>query len=94
MSSSDLLTGRKGVVLSYRRGKHKQQTNQVLLRFEGISTKEQASAIIARKVRWVSENGREFLGTILGPHGKSGAVRAKFNTNLPGQAIGTPVHIL
>ncbi len=94
MSSTELLTGRKGVILSYRRGKHKQHTNQVLLQFEGISNKEQAATLISRSVKWTSKTGREVLGKVLGPHGNSGAVRAKFNTNLPGQAIGTPVFLV
>ncbi|MHA1771358.1 MAG: 50S ribosomal protein L35ae [Candidatus Thorarchaeota archaeon] len=91
MSTSDVIKGRRGVVSSYRRGKHLIHTNQVILVFDGIETRTQAAALIGRKVKWVSEMGREFLGKVLGLHGNSGAVRAKFRTNLPGQAIGTPV---
>ncbi len=91
MSTSDVLKGRRGVVSSYRRGKHLIHPNQVILVFDGIESKAQAATLIGRKVKWVSENGREFLGKVLGVHGNSGAVRAKFRTNLPGQAIGTPV---
>lgn len=91
MSESDTVKGRKGVVTSYRRGKHLQHPNQVILLFDGISSRNKAAILIGKKVVWVSETGREFLGKILGPHGNSGAVRAKFRTNLPGQAIGTAV---
>ncbi|MGQ4910933.1 MAG: 50S ribosomal protein L35ae [Candidatus Thorarchaeota archaeon] len=91
MSKSDVLAGRKGVVSSYRRGKHLQHPNQVILLFNDISSRDGAAALVGRKVKWTSETGREFLGKVLGPHGNSGAVRAKFRTNLPGQAIGTPV---
>ncbi len=93
MSKSDVLKGRRGVVTSYRRGKHKQHPNQVILVFDGIESKAEAATLVGRKVKWVSENEREFLGKVLGVHGNSGAVRAKFRTNLPGQAIGTPLHI-
>lgn len=91
MSKTDVLKGRRGVVTSYRRGKHFQHPNQVLLQFDGVATEEEAVALIGRSVKWVSQTGREFLGKVLAPHGDSGAVRAKFRTNLPGQAIGTPV---
>ncbi len=94
MSENGILKGRRGVVTSYRRGKHLIHPNQVLLQFDGIDTRAQAATLSGRKVKWVSENGREFLGKILGPHGNSGVVRAKFRTNLPGQAIGTPVYLL
>jgi len=94
MSEKELLKGRRGVVTSYRRGKHLQHPNQVLILFDGIDTRAQASVLAGRKVKWISENGREFLGKILGPHGNSGVVRAKFRTNLPGQAIGTPVYLV
>ena len=94
MSKSDTLVGRNGVVTSYRRGKHLQHPNQVILLFKDVETRAAASGLVGRKVKWTSETGREFLGKVLGPHGNSGAVRAKFRTNLPGQAIGTPVVIV
>lgn len=93
MSKSEIMKGRKGVVTSYRRGKHLQHVNQVLLAFDDIKSRAEAATLVARKVKWVSESGKEFLGKVLGVHGNSGVVRAKFRTNLPGQAIGTPVYI-
>jgi large subunit ribosomal protein L35Ae len=94
MSKKETSTGRRGVVTSYRRGRHLQDTNQVILVFDGVKTRAEAAALVSRKVKWTSDNDKEFLGKILGAHGNSGAVRAKFNTNLPGQAIGTPVVLL
>ncbi|MFW9768042.1 MAG: 50S ribosomal protein L35ae [Candidatus Thorarchaeota archaeon] len=94
MSKKDVLKGRKGVVTSYRRGKHLQHPNQVILLFDGIKTRAEAAALVSRKVVWTSPEEREFLGKVLGVHGNSGAVRAKFRTNLPGQAVGTPVVLM
>jgi large subunit ribosomal protein L35Ae len=94
MSKSDVSKGQRGVVSSYRRGRHLQKTNQVILVFDGVKTRAEAAALVSRKVKWTTESDREILGKILGAHGNSGAVRAKFNTNLPGQAIGTPVVLL
>ena len=94
MAKKGVKKGLQGVVTSYRRGKHLQHPNQVLLLFNDVKTRAEASALVGRKVRWTSETGRDFLGKVLGPHGNGGAVRAKFRTNLPGQAIGTPVEIL
>ncbi|MFW9846144.1 MAG: 50S ribosomal protein L35ae [Candidatus Thorarchaeota archaeon] len=94
MSKKATKKGIQGVVTSYRRGKHLQHPNQVLLSFTSIKTRTEAASLVGKKVKWTSEAGREFLGKVLGPHGNSGAVRAKFRTNLPGQAIGTPVVLL
>ena len=94
MSKSDVLKGRRGVVTSYRRGKHLQHPNQVILIFDDVKTRSEASTLVGRKVKWTSPEENEFLGKVLGPHGNSGAVRAKFRTNLPGQAIGTPVVLM
>ena len=91
MSKSELKKGLKGVVTSYRRGRHLQHPNQVLLLFDEIDNKEAASTLVGRKVKWTSDAGKEILGKVLGPHGNNGVVRAKFRTNLPGQAIGSPV---
>lgn len=94
MPKKDVLKGRKGVVTSYRRGKHLQHPNQVLLKFDDIKNRAEAALLVSKKVKWISPEGREVLGKILSPHGNSGAVRAKFRTNLPGQAIGTPVQLI
>jgi large subunit ribosomal protein L35Ae len=91
MSKSAVSTGQKGVVSSYRRGKHLQHPNQVILVFSEIKTRSQAAALVGRKVKWITPGEKEILGKVLGAHGNIGAVRAKFNTNLPGQAIGTQV---
>ena len=94
MSTSELLKGRTGTVVSYRRGKHLQHFGQVILEFDGIESKAAAAVLVGRSVKWVSTSGSECLGKVLGVHGNSGAVRAKFRTNLPGQALGTPVTLL
>ena len=94
MSEKVIKKGLKGVVTSYRRGKHLQHPNQVLLLFNEIKSRAEAASLVGRKVSWTSDTGREFLGKVLGVHGNSGVVRAKFRTNLPGQAIGTAVELL
>ncbi|MHA2376754.1 MAG: 50S ribosomal protein L35ae, partial [Candidatus Thorarchaeota archaeon] len=50
MSESDVLKGRRGVVTSYRRGKHLQHPNQVLLLFDDVKTRSEAAVLIGRKV--------------------------------------------
>jgi len=94
MSKKSGTTGQKGIVTSYRRGRHLQHTNQVILIFNDVKTRSEASALVGRKVKWTMEEGEDILGKVLGPHGNSGAVRAKFRTNLPGQAIGTSVTLV
>jgi large subunit ribosomal protein L35Ae len=94
MPKKDVKKRRRGVVASYRRGRIKQNTNQVLILFDEIDTRDAAATLIGKKVKWTSESGREFLGKVLGIHGNSGVVRAKFRTNLPGQAIGTEVFLV
>ena len=94
MSKTDVSKGQKGIVISYRRGRHLQHTEQVILVFETVKTRAEAAALVSRKVKWITEGEKEIQGKILGAHGNSGAVRAKFNSNLPGQAIGTPVVLL
>jgi large subunit ribosomal protein L35Ae len=94
MPARKVVKGPTGSVISYRRGKHLQHFGQVILEFDTVDSKDAAAALVGRNVKWVAPNGIEFLGKVLGAHGNSGAVRAKFRTNLPGQALGTPVTLL
>jgi large subunit ribosomal protein L35Ae len=84
----------KGTILSYRRGRHTQNVNQVLIELENVSSREKAEEFLKKKVIWKSPSGKEIKGQIIGLHGNKGVVRAKFETNLPGQAIITKVEVI
>lgn len=83
----------QGIILSYRRGRHTQNVNQVLIEFEGINSREKAKELIGKKLVWNSPSGKKIEGEIIALHGNKGRVRAKFKRNLPGQALTTKVEI-
>lgn len=83
----------KGIILSYRRGRHTQDTNQLLVEIEDVDNKEKAEKILGKSLLWKSPSGREFKGKVTSVHGNKGVVRAKFERNLPGQALGTKIII-
>ena len=65
----------------------------MILVADGIN-KEKAAALVGKKVSWKSPAGKEIKGEVRATHGSKGAVRALFETGMPGQAIGTKVEIL
>lgn len=77
---------------SFRRGRHTQTTNQLILTVENID-KTKAGSLIGKKVSWKSPTGKEIKGEIKATHGSKGAVRALFDKGIPGQAIGQKVSI-
>ncbi len=83
----------QGVILSYRRGRHTQNTNQMLVEIEGVDSKEKAEKMIGRFLLWKSPGNKEIKGKITSVHGNNGVVRAKFERNLPGQAAGNKVSV-
>jgi len=83
----------QGIILSYRRGKHTQNVNQVLIEIENIDSREKAEELIGKTVIWRTPSGRKTTGKIIAAHGNKGVVRAKFERNLPGQALGTKVEV-
>jgi len=91
---SSILQPMKAVVVNYRRGRHTQNPHQMILKAEGVDTKEAAEKLKGRQAVWTSPAGKQLTGTVLGAHGNKGALRARFETGLPGQAIGTPAEIL
>ena len=84
----------EGIILSYRRGRHTQNVNQMLVEIEGVDSRKKAEELLKKKLVWTSPSGKEIKGEIIGLHGNKGVVRAKFERNLPGQAIGTKVKMV
>ena len=83
----------EAIIMNYRRGRHTQNTNQMVLRINNIDTKEKASKFIKKRVVWKSPAGKELVGEIISTHGNTGAIKAHFIIGLPGQAIGTKVKV-
>jgi large subunit ribosomal protein L35Ae len=84
----------QGTILSYRRGRHTQDVNQVLIELDNVISKEKARDFLKKKLVWESPSGKEIKGEIIALHGNKGIIRAKFETNLPGQAITTKVQTI
>jgi large subunit ribosomal protein L35Ae len=79
--------------MNYRIGIRTQYSRECLIKFNGVNSTAQAGSLMGQKVVWRSEN-KKLFGKIVGFHGKSGAVRAKFKRGVPGQALGTTVELV
>ncbi len=84
----------EATILSFRRGRHTQRTNQFLLEIEGVDSKSKAAQYIGKKVVWTSPGKKKIYGKIVDTHGNKGVLRARFSKGLPGTAITTKVEIL
>jgi len=86
----------QATVLSFRRGRHTQRTNQFLLGISGVDSRAKASQYIGRRVVWTAPGKarKEIHGKISKEHGRNGVVRARFNRGLPGTAIREKVRIM
>jgi large subunit ribosomal protein L35Ae len=65
----------------------------MILLVDGVDNREKAAKLIGKEVSWKSPAGKILTGKICSAHGNSGAVRAHFDTGMPGQAVGTPIEI-
>ena len=84
----------KATIVSYRRGRHTQTTNQRLVEVDGVDSKALASKFIGKRLIWTSPGKKEIYGKITQPHGNSGTLRARFSKGLPGDAVGSKAEIL
>ncbi len=83
----------QGRITNYRTGPKEQTSNECLIEFENVNTEGLACKLTGQKVTWT--NGKTMLiGKVRGPHGKNGMVRVRFIRGVPGQAIGTIVHLV
>ena len=83
----------KGLIVSFRRGRHTQTNNQMIIKVESVNDKEKAAGLINKEVVFKTQTGKEIKGKITKVHGNSGAVRALFEKGMPGQALAKPVEI-
>lgn len=83
----------EGVIVNYRKGKHSQTDNHMVVKAEGIAKKDKALAIVGKKVTWKTSSGKELIGKVAATHGNSGAVRVIFERGMPGQSVGQKVKI-
>ena len=82
----------KGIVVQFRRGRHKIHERHFLLDI-GLKTRDEAKKFAGKEVVWKSIAGKEIHGKISDAHGSKGLVRAIFEKGLPGQAITTEIEV-
>lgn len=80
-------------IVSYRRGRRTEYTNQYILEIEGLAGKEEAAKHIGKKVVWKTPAGNEIIGKVTNTHGNGGALLARFDKGLPGQVLGSRVSV-
>lgn len=82
----------EGRIVNYRRNRNSQTTNHLVIAVEDVDNKEKASKLVGKKV--VYHTGKkDMIGKINAIHGNSGALRAVFETGMPGQCLGKKVKI-
>lgn len=82
----------KGTIVNYRSGQHTQTPNQMIITVEGVASKDEAEKLVGKTVVYYTGK-KDIKGEIRSAHGNSGAVRALFETGMPGQAVGKEVTI-
>lgn len=79
----------KATIVSYRRGRHTQTCNQMLVLPEDES---KAKDLVGKKVIFKTKT-KEIVGKVTNLHGRKGVVRVLFETGMPGQSISQEVII-
>ena len=83
----------EGIIASFRRGRHTQTDNQMLINVKEVDNLEKASKLVGKTVVWKSPAGKEIKGKIRSAHGSNGVLRALFERGMPGQSLGSKVKI-
>jgi large subunit ribosomal protein L35Ae len=82
----------EGKIASYRRNRNSQTPNHLVVVVEGVDNKEKAAKLVGKKVIYHTGK-KDMTGKINAIHGNSGALRAVFETGMPGQCLGKKVKI-
>ncbi|KAH8383197.1 hypothetical protein KR009_007269, partial [Drosophila setifemur] len=99
----------KAVFTGYKRGLRNQHENQAILKIEGARRKEHGAFYVGKRCVYVYKaetkkcvpqhperktRVRAVWGKVTRIHGNTGSVRARFNRNLPGHAMGHRIRIV
>ena len=82
--------------ISAFRGSHRRKSgNQMIIVVDGVGDKAKAQALVGKTAVWTSpsKDKKQLKGRISAVHGRKGAVRAIFETGMPGQSLGEAVRI-
>ena len=82
----------QATITNYRRSRKTTYNNQMIIKAKGIDTREKAEKLIGKKVVY-NTGKKEIKGKISAAHGNQGALRAIFETGMPGQAIGKKIKV-
>ncbi len=82
----------KGIVVQFRRGRHRIHEKHYLLDLS-LGSRDEAKKMAGKHVSWKSPSGKIISGKISDAHGNKGLVRAIFEKGLPGQAIATEINV-
>ena len=83
----------EGTIINFRRGRHTQKDNQMVVEAPGYGDKEKALELVGKEVGFKTESGKTISGKVSAVHGNSGAVRVLFEKGMAGQSIGKKVEI-
>ena len=83
----------EGIIVSFRRGRHTQTDNQMLVSINKADNKDKAAKLVGKVVIWKSTAGKEIKGKVSNVHGNKGIVRVLFERGMPGQSIGSKVKV-
>ncbi|MBS3170984.1 50S ribosomal protein L35ae [Candidatus Woesearchaeota archaeon] len=84
----------EGLIANFRRSRHVQTNNQMIILVNNIKNKEDSKKLIGKKVIWKTKTGKEFVGKVANSHGNKGAIRVIFEKGFPGQSLGEKVQVI
>jgi large subunit ribosomal protein L35Ae len=82
-------------ISAFRGSFRRKSGNQMIIVVDTVTDKEKAKALVGKTVIWTSpgKSKKQIKGKISAVHGGKGAVRAIFETGMPGQSLGEVVKI-
>jgi len=86
----------KATIVNFRSSRHTQTDNQMVLKVDGVDSKDKAQKLVGKDVVWKTpskKEAREIRGKVSAAHGNKGAIRVIFERGMPGQSVGTKVEV-